>query len=122
MEPNTQIALTVLTDYLRKKEALLCEILEQLERLPGIPDAMDARPENNPPPCRTLPAEEAAKAEAEYTYEQVRGIFTEKISHGLKAEMKVILNAQGLKKLSDAKDDRQLLNRLAAEAEAIGNA
>ena len=56
------------------------------------------------------------------TYEQVRGIFTEKSSHGLRAEMKAILAAHNLQKLSDAKEDQHLLNRLAAEAEAIQNA
>ncbi len=117
MDRNTLIAITVLIDLFQKEETLIHETLELLQKIPKLLDA-DAVPEDIEPPCRMTPAE----PEKEYTYEQVRGIFTEKSSHGLRAEMKAILAAHSLQKLSDAKEDQHLLNRLAAEAEAVSNA
>lgn len=117
MDTNTLIALTVLIDYFRKEEALVNEALDTLERIPKILDTSEPTPEDIDPPCRmnSVPMRD-------YTYTEVRGIFTEKSSSGLKAEMKAILNAHGLQKLSDAKEDQQMLNRLATEAEAVGHA
>lgn len=117
MDTNTLIALTVLIDHFQKEETLIHETLELLQKIPKILDP-DAVPADIDPPCRMAPAE----PEKEYTYEQVRKIFTEKSSHGLRAEMKTILASHSLQKLSDAKEDQHLLNRLAAEAEAVQNA
>ncbi len=117
MDTNTLIAITVLINHFQKEETLIRETLELLQKIPKILDP-DAEPADIAPPCRMAPAE----PEKEYTYEQVRGIFTEKSSHGQKEEMRKILAAHGLKKLSDAKEDQLLLNQLASEAEAISNA
>ena len=117
MDTNTLIALTVLTDYFQKEEALIHETLELLQKIPKILDP-DTIPADNNAPCRMTPDE----PKKEYTYEQVRGIFTEKSSNGQKDEMRKILTAHGLKKLSDAKEDQHLLNQLASEAEASSNA
>ena len=117
MDTNTLIVLTVLIDYFQKEETLIRETLELLQKIPKILDP-DAEPADIDPPCRMASAE----PEKEYTFEQVRGIFTEKNSCGLRAEMKAILASHSLQKLSDAKEDQHLLNRLAAEAEAVRNA
>ena len=117
MDTNTLIALTVLIDYFQKEEALIHETLELLQKIPKILDP-DTTPTGNDPSGKL----EQTDPEKEYTYEQVRGIFTEKSSNGQKDEMRKILTAHGLKKLSDAKEDQHLLNQLASEAEASSNA
>ena len=99
-------------DFRTKSEAL-----ELLQKIPKILDP-DTTPTGNDPSGKL----EQTGPEKEYTYEQVRGIFTEKSSNGQKDEMRKILTAHGLKKLSDAKEDQHLLNQLASEAEAISNA
>lgn len=122
MDTNTLIALTVLTDHLKRQQALIHETLELLGKIPKVPEDID-------PPCRMSPVTatdqtETKRAEPvlpDITFEQVRKLFTDKSSRGMKAEMKSILTAHGLQKLSDAKEDQQLLNILATEAEATGN-
>ena len=49
-------------------------------------------------------------------------MLTAKAASGYRAEVKAILAEYGLGKLSDAKGRQELLNALAARAEAIGNA
>lgn len=123
MDTNTLIALTVLTDHLKRQQALIHETLDLLERIPKVPDDID-------PPCRMTPVTATDQTETgsassvfpDVTFEQVRKLFTDKSSRGMKAEMKSILTAHALQKLSDAKENRQLLNLLAAEAKATGNA
>ena len=122
MDTNTQIALTVLTDHLKRQQALIHETLELLGKIHKVPEDID-------PPCRMSPVTTTDQTETgsdepvlpDVTFEQVRKLFTDKSSHGMKAEMKSILTAHGLEKLSDAKENQQLLNILAAEAEATGN-
>ena len=117
MDTNTLIALTVLIDHFQKEEALIHETLELLQKIPKLLDP-DTIPAGNDPSGRV----EQADPKKEYSYEQVRGIFTEKSGNGQKDEMRKILTAHGLKKLSDAKEDQHLLNQLVSEAEAISNA
>ena len=122
METNTLIALTVLTDHLKRQQALIHETLDLLGKIPKVPKDID-------PPCRMSPVTATDQAGAyssgpalpDVTFEKVRKIFTDKSSRGMKAEMKSILTAHGLQKLSDAKENQQLLNILAAKAEATGN-
>ena len=122
MDTPTLIALTVLTDHLKRQQALIHETLELLEKIHKVPEDID-------PPCRMSPVtatDQTGTGNAEpvlpdVTFEQVRKLFTEKSSHGMKAEMKSILTAHGLEKLSEAKENRPLLSILATEAEATGN-
>ena len=73
-----------------------------------------------------IPAEEPAPAAAEeapakvYTYEEVRAILAEKVRKGFRAEVKAILNAHGVKQLSDI-EDAHVLDAIVSEAEVIGN-
>ena len=73
-----------------------------------------------------VPAEETAPAATEeapakvYTYEEVRAILAEKSRTGVRAEVKAILTAHGVKQLSEVKDPEELA-AIVAEAEVIGN-
>ena len=126
MDTHTLITLSVLMDHFQKEEALIRDTLEQLRQIPGVTEDPDieqiGKPDNPIHIARTKPVtatDQEAEPEKDFTFEQVREIFTDRSGHGLKAEMRSILTAHGLKKLSDAKEDQHLLNRLAAEAEAI---
>ena len=48
MDTKTLIALTVLTDHLKRQQALINETLELLGKIPKVPDDID-------PPCRMSP-------------------------------------------------------------------
>jgi len=120
MDTHTMIALTVLTDHLKRQQALIQETLDmlgQIHKVPEDPEALDPLCRMNPDTAEPGPA----GPENNRTFEQVREIFTDRSSRGMKAEMKAILTAHGLQKLSDAKGNQPLLNILAAEAEATGN-
>ena len=56
----------------------------------------------------------------EYTYEEARAILAEKVRSGFRAEVKAILNAHGIRLLSEVEDAR-VLDAIVAEAEVIGN-
>ncbi len=77
-------------------------------------------------PAEPAPAKqtEPMKAEAEEprtaTMEQVRGLLAEKSRSGFRAEVKALLTAHGVEKLSEITDPAEL-GRLLGEAEAIGN-
>ena len=122
MDTQTHIALTVLTEHLKKHQALIAETLDLLGRIPRAPEDID-------PPCRQAPVTATDQTETEsgvpvlpdVTFEQVREIFTDRSSRGRKAEMKAVLAAHGLERLSDAKGNQPLMNIPAAEAEAAGN-
>ena len=49
-----------------------------------------------------------------------RAILAEKVRKGFRAEVKAILNAHGVKQLSDI-EDAHVLDAIVAEAEVIGN-
>ena len=72
------------------------------------------------------PMEETAPAVTEeapvkvYTYEEVRAILAEKSRTGLRAEVKALLTAHGVKQLSDVKSPEEFA-AIVAEAEVIGN-
>ncbi len=122
MDDKNQIAFTVLTDSLGRIESLLSQILEQVQEISAVLNNSVSEPENLGPPCRMAPVAQTTEPEKEYTFEQVRTVFTEQTSHGLKAEMKAILAAHGLQKISDAQNNQRLLNQIGAEAEAVSNA
>ncbi len=60
------------------------------------------------------------KQEKQYTYEEVRAVLAEKARTGFRAEVKALLNAHGLKQLSDVSDPSEFA-AIMTEAEGIGN-
>ena len=104
----------VLIDGLRKLAADMADLASMLE---GAGDALQKQdvPTEDPAPV----AAEAAPAK-EYTFEEARAILAEKVRKGFRAEVKAILNAHGVKQLSDI-EDAHVLDAIVAEAEVIGN-
>ena len=74
--------------------------------------------EQAPEPTPTEPP--VPVQEKTYTYEEVRAILAEKARTGFRAEVKAILTANGIKQLSDVKD-QETFAAIVKEAEEIGN-
>lgn len=55
-----------------------------------------------------------------YTFEEVRGILSDKARSGFRAEVKALLTSHGVKQLSDITDPA-VFAELVAEAEVLGN-
>ncbi len=104
----------VLIDGLRKLAADVADLASMLEGAESTPQKQDV-PTEEPAPV----AAEAAPAK-EYTFEEARAILAEKVRKGFRAEVKAILNAHGVKQLSDI-EDAHVLDAIVAEAEVIGN-
>ena len=120
MHDNTVLATTVLIEGFKQIGTILGQMtacLEQIPQVPADPDTLVSVPKDPEPQEPETPQE----PEKEYSFEDVRRILTEKSSQGYRAEVKAILAGHQLSKLSEAKDQQSLLNRIAAEAEAIGN-
>lgn len=127
MHDKTVLATTVLIEGFKQIGTILGQMTACLEQIPETPaeaDTLAAVPKA-PAAQESIPSQEPekpAESEKEYSFEDVRRILTEKSSRGYRAEVKAILAGHKLNKLSEAKDQQSLLNRIAAEAEAIGNA
>ena len=126
MHDNPVLATTVLIEGLKQIGTILGQMTACLEQIPQVqsdPDMLAAVPKDPAPQESGTPQKPSAPAEPEkeYSFEDVRRILTEKTSQGFRAEVKAILARHKLNKLSEAKDQQSLLNRIAAEAEAIGN-
>ncbi len=120
MHEETVLATTVLIEGFRQIGAILTQMTACLESIPR--EASDpGQPAAVPKPRGPQPAA-PPKAAKDFTFEEVREMLTAKAVNGYRAEVKAILVEYGLGKLSDAKDRQELLNALAARAEAIGNA
>ena len=123
MHEETVLATTVLIEGFKQIGTILNQMTACLEKIPrelsdpGSPAA--AGPEPHDPPAAPAALPKAAK---DYPFEEVREILTTRAASGYRAEVKAILAEYGLGKLSDAKGRQDLLNALAARAEAIGNA
>jgi len=106
---------TVLIDGLKKLAADIDDIVSALEATEAPAKKQEAPAEEPAPvsqkevPVRTL------------TFEEVRGILADKSRSGYRAEVKAILTAHGVGKLSEITDPAELA-AVAAEAEVIGNA
>ena len=104
----------VLIESLNKLSKNVADIAALFEGAPA-PENLQEAPAKEADPS---PAEEApAKA---YTYEEARAILAEKVRSGFRAEVKAILNAHGIRLLSEVEDAR-VLDAIVAEAEVIGN-
>ena len=104
----------VLIDGLKKLSADVADIAALLEGTEAPAKTQDA-PAKDPAP---MPEKEAPAKE--YTFEEARAILAEKVRKGFRAEVKAILNAHGVKQLSDI-EDVHVLDAIVAEAEVIGN-
>lgn len=104
----------VLIDGLKKLSKDVADIAALFEGAPA-PENLQESPSKEPD---SAPEEESpAKA---YTYEEARAILAEKVRSGFRAEVKAILNAHGIRLLSEVEDAR-VLDAIVAEAEVIGN-
>lgn len=123
MHEETVLTTTVLIEGFKQISTILTQMTACLEKIPremsdsGSLAAAVSKP-RSPQPAPAAPPN-AAK---DYSFEEVREILSTKTASGYRAEVKAILAEYGLGKLSDAKDRQELLNALAARAEAIGNA
>ena len=68
----------------------------------------------------TEPAAEKPIEEAHHSFEDVRGLLADKARAGYKAEVKAILTAHGVSRLSELTDPAELA-KVWQEAEGIGN-
>lgn len=108
--------ITVLIDGFRRLSADAAEIAELLsgtETTSKKAAEVQAEPENPAPAAEDTPAKV-------YTFEEVRGILSDKARSGFRAEVKALLTSHGVKQLSDITDPA-VFAELVAEAEVLGN-
>lgn len=108
--------ITVLIDGFRRLSADAAEIAELLsgtETTSKKTTEVQAEPETPAPDAEETPAKV-------YTFEEVRGILSDKARSGFRAEVKALLTSHGVKQLSDITDPA-VFAELVAEAEVLGN-
>ena len=108
--------ITVLIDGFRRLSADAAEIAELLS---GTETSSKKTAEVQTEPETPAPAAEETPAKV-YTFEEVRGILSDKARSGFRAEVKALLTSHGVKQLSDITDPA-VLAELVAEAEVLGN-
>ena len=79
----------------------------------------DETPAEPAPAKQAEPVETEAEAPETATMEEVRGLLAEKSRSGFRAEVKALLTAHGVEKLSEITDPTEL-GKLKAEAEELG--
>ena len=82
-------------------------------------EASDEAPAEPEPVKQTEPVKTEVEAPKAATMEEVRGLLAEKSRSGFRAEVKALLTAHGVEKLSEITDPAEL-GRLKAEAEELG--
>lgn len=111
----------VLIEGLRKLSADVMAIAEALEGKPAgkaeEPEETGA-PEQKEAPAETKQNEEAP-AEV-FSFEDARAVLADKARAGYKAEVKALLTAHGVRKLSEITDPGEL-TKVVQEAKVIGN-
>ncbi len=108
--------ITVLIDGFRRLSADAAEIAELLsgtETSSKKTAEVQTEPETPPPAAEETPVKV-------YTFEEVRGILSDKARSGFRAEVKALLTSHGVKQLSDITDPA-VFAELVAEAEVLGN-
>lgn len=108
--------ITVLIDGFRRLSADAAEIAELLS---GAETTSKKTAEVQTEPETLAPAAEETPAKV-YTFEEVRGILSDKARSGFRAEVKALLTSHGVKQLSDITDPA-VFAELVAEAEVLGN-
>lgn len=107
--------LSILIDGFRRLSADAAEIAELLSGTETTSKKTEVEPETEPTP----PAAEETPVKV-YTFEEVRGILSDKARSGFRAEVKALLTSHGVKQLSDITDPA-VFAELVAEAEVLGN-
>lgn len=108
--------ITVLIDGFRRLSADAAEIAELLS---STETSSKKTAEVQAEPETPVPAAEETPAKV-YTFEEVRGILSDKARSGFRAEVKALLTSHGVKQLSDITDPA-VFAVLVAEAEVLGN-
>ena len=110
--------ITVLIDGFRRLSADAAEIAELLS---GTETSSKKTAEVQTEPETPAPAPAAEETPVKvYTFEEVRGILSDKARSGFRAEVKALLTSHGVKQLSDITDPA-VFAELVAEAEVLGN-
>ena len=104
--------ITVLIDGFRRLSADAAEIAELLSGT-ETSSKKTAEPETPAPAAEETPVKV-------YTFEEVRGILSDKARSGFRAEVTALLTSHGIKQLSDITDPA-VFAELVAEAEVLGN-
>ena len=94
-----------------KNEAVSIQVKEPVAGAPAEPEVKN----------KVSEAPQEAEAPKTATLEEVRGLLAEKSRSGFRAEVKALLTAHGVEKLSESTDPAEL-GRLLREAEKIGAA
>ncbi len=108
--------ISILIDGFRRLSADAAEIAELLsgeETTSKKTAEVQVEPEIQAPTAEETPAKV-------YTFEEVRGILSDKARSGFRAEVKSLLTSHGVKQLSDITDPA-VFAELVAEAEVLGN-
>ena len=108
--------IAVLIDGFRRLSADAAEIAELLS---GTETSSKKTAEVQTEPETPAPAAEETPVKV-YTFEEVRGILSDKARSGFRAEVKALLTSHGVKQLSDITDPAVFAD-LVAEAEVLGN-
>lgn len=108
--------ITVLIDGFRRLSADAAEIAELLS---GTETTSKKTAEVQTEPETQAPAAEETPVKV-YTFEEVRGILSDKARSGFRAEVKALLTSHGVKQLSDITNPA-VFAELVAEAEVLGN-
>ena len=108
--------ITVLIDGFRRLSADAAEIAELLS---GTETTSKKTAEVQAELETPAPAAEETPVKV-YTFEEVRGILSDKARSGFRAEVKALLTSHGVKQLSDITDPA-VFAELVAEAEVLGN-
>lgn len=108
--------ITVLIDGFRRLSADAAEIAELLS---GTETSSKKTAEVQANTETPAPAAEETPVKV-YTFEEVRGILSDKARSGFRAEVKALLTSHGVKQLSDITDPA-VFAELVAEAEVLGN-
>lgn len=108
--------ITVLIDGFRRLSTDAAEIAELLS---GEETTSKKTAEVQVEPETPAPAAEETPAKV-YSFEEVRGILSDKARSGFRAEVKALLTSHGVKQLSDITDPA-VFAELVAEAEVLGN-
>lgn len=108
--------ITVLIDGFRRLSADAAEIAELLS---GEETTSKKTAEVQVEPETPAPAADETPVKV-YTFEEVRGILSDKARSGFRAEVKALLTSHGVKQLSDITDPA-VFAELVAEAEVLGN-
>ena len=101
----------------------MLDAIEQIAVQSAVFKVQSAKEASDEAPAETAPVKQPEPVKAEEpktaTMEAVRGLLAEKSRSGFRAEVKALLTAHGVEKLSEITDPAEL-GKLKAEAEELG--